>query len=41
VGAERVPRLPPAKARERMLLEEENVRAFEELLREPGASPCC
>ena len=33
VGAERVPRLPPAKARERMLLEEENVRAFEELLR--------
>ncbi|MCC6040490.1 MAG: hypothetical protein LM565_06685 [Thermofilum sp.] len=37
MGAERVPRLPPAKARERMLLEEENVRAFEELLRELGA----
>ena len=32
-----MPRLPPAKARERMLLEEENVRAFEELLRELGA----
>jgi len=34
--AGRAPRLPLAKARERMLLEEENVRAFEELLGELG-----
>ena len=37
MGAERVPRLSSAKARKRMLLEEENVRAFEKLLRELGA----
>ena len=35
--AGQAPRLPPAKVRERVFLEEENVRALEELLGEMGA----